>query len=143
MNQHNFHFIHTDTSNGLVPYIRECINFVNDGLNGSITFDGYYYEDDSNLPQQMLMFYSKYEAEPYDQKDLSGVLHSYYNKLEELVCDIEITGRKIIENTDQYSNEIDDGSEMRICFFPTNKQTLHFKILKTYNSIDEIKNRDF
>jgi hypothetical protein len=129
--------------NGLVPYIRECIDFSKNDINGYITFDGYYYEKDSNLPQKMLMFYSKYEKEPYKQTDISGVLHSYYNKLEEIICDIEFTGRTIIENTDKYSDEIDEGSEMKICFFPTNKQTLDFKILKTYKSIDEIKNRDF
>lgn len=142
--KHEFHFVHHDASNGLLPYIRECIDFSRDDLNGSITFNGYYYEDDSKLPQKMLMFYSKYESEPYEEKDISGVRHSYFKKLEELMCDIEIIGRTIIENTDHYSDEIDeDGSEMRICFFPTNKQTLHFKILKTYKTIDEIKNRDF
>lgn len=124
------------------PFIKELFNYsIDTTLNeGTIEFDGYYYINDpsdekndwdsqnnDDLPTQLLMNVFICETEPtYKQ-----VAHNCFH--------IEVYKRFIIQNTDVISKEIDeDGEEMNICFFPTNRQRLHFKILKYVNSAEDI-----
>ena len=44
---------------------------------------------------------------------------------------IEIYRRVIHESTDKISEIEDDGVPMSVCFFPTDKQTIYFRILET------------
>ena len=129
-----------------LPYIRQYseIDFTCNGSEGSITFDGYYYienhappypEDDLLepwdrpsrqsiwLPQILLLNIKIKEKEPYKEVDNGGWTDKFYNILDEKNYLIEVYKKVIHESTDEYSEE---GT---ICFFPTNKQTLYFKVL--------------
>jgi|688.fasta_scaffold310680_2 hypothetical protein len=132
------------------PYIRgqEPIEYFCDGKEGYIHFDGYYYvenhappylEDDavgpcrcnSWLPQKLVMFSRLFEKEPYEVEVLDNVTKSYYKEIESLQYIIEIYKKEIHENTDIIS-EIEDNNRdaMRVCFFPTNRQTIYFRVLE-------------
>jgi hypothetical protein len=72
------------------------------------------------------------EKEPYKQEvDEKGISTSYYNIIEEYMYLIEIYKRVIHESTDKYTEIEEDGMPMKVCFFPTNKQTIYFRILET------------
>jgi hypothetical protein len=132
------------------PYIRgqEPIEYFCDGKEGYIHFDGYYYvenhappylEDDavgpcrcnSWLPQKLVMFSRLFEKEPYEVEVLDNVTKSCYKEIESLQYIIEIYKKEIHENTDIIS-EIEDNNRdaMRVCFFPTNRQTIYFRVLE-------------
>ena len=132
------------------PYIcgQEPIEYFCDGKEGYIHFDGYYYvenhaplhlEDDALgptrydvwLPQKLIMFTQLCEKEPYNVEVIDNATTSYYKELESLQYIIEIYKKEIHENTDVIS-DIDDNNRdsMRVCFFPTNRQTIYFRILE-------------
>lgn len=113
-----------------VPYIENLMDYVCDGSGGSITFDGYYYVEDvcddrphHALPQRLMMDYYFYDE----------------GKKTEAFYEIEIYKRDFIKNTSTISEDVDeDGSVMKVCFFPTHIQTVHFRILSTYASRKDI-----
>lgn len=97
------------------------------------------------LPKQLQLYVRHRETEPYKVEPLpplifdasSGITscggHSYsYRYTEERAYMIEIYRRVIHECTDRISEEEDDdGTPMRVCFFPTNLQTIYFRVLET------------
>lgn len=119
------------------PYIcnQEPIEYFCDGKEGYIHFDGYYYvenhappylEDeglgrrryDVWLPQKLIMFVQLFEKEAYKE-------------LECLQYIVEVYKKVIHENTDVISDIDDgDGENMKVCFFPTNRQTIYFRVLE-------------
>ncbi len=110
------------------PFINIVFNYENNGTEGILEFDGYYYVNDSELEPNQSVSYQRYQ-------------HSLPQELQMLVCkdcllisayEIEIYKREKIENTDKFSivNE-PDGSEMSVCFFPTDRQRIYFKVLDT------------
>ena len=137
-----------------VPYIcgQEPIEYFCDGKEGYIHFDGYYYvenhappylEDDALdildrptrydvwLPQKLIMFTQLFEKEPYKVEVVDNVTKSYYKELENLKYIIEIYKKVIHENTDVISEiEDDDREKMMVCFFPTNRQTIYFRVIE-------------
>jgi hypothetical protein len=132
------------------PYIcgQEPIEYLCDGKEGYIHFNGYYYvenhappylEDevlrprryDVWLPQKLKMITQLREKEPYKEEVVDNVTTSYYKELECLQYIIEVYKKVIHKNTDVIS-EIgdDDGENTRVCFFPTNRQTIYFHVLE-------------
>lgn len=147
--QINFYGYENDTHKQ-APYIcnQEPIEYFCDGKEGYIHFDGYYYvenhappylEDEALgprrydvwLPQKLTMFMQVFEKEPYKAEVGGNVTMSYYKELECLQYIVEIYKKVIHENTDVVS-EIDDGygENARVCFFPTNRQTIYFRVLE-------------
>ena len=147
-----FHTLNKDEHR--TPYIvdEESVEYICDGKEGSLYFNGYYYvedhappypEDDTLkpweretrhsewLPKTLQLYIQKREKEPYKQEKTVSSTTSYYNTIEEHAYIIEIYKRVIHTSTDKYSTEDGDGSPMNICFFPTNKQTIYFRILET------------
>ena len=140
------------------PYIKgqEPIEYICDGKEGSILFDGYYYVEDHGppypedsdpdlkpwerprrysewLPKKCMMFMKRRETEPSKEEydEVEKCTRIYYNYLEQQNYMIEIYKRVIHECTDEISEiEDDDGSPMNVCFFPTNKQTIYFRVLE-------------
>ena len=124
------------------PYIQELIEYENDGVEGCIHFDGYYYVYDGSedefikryqnveencLPQRMLMDVIVQEKEPYHRYKNSSwartVSHDQY--------EVEFYQRTKIKCTDQISEiEDEDGEPMNVCFFPTDEQRLYFRVIK-------------
>ena len=104
------------------------IEYKCDEKEGSIYFNGYYYVEDSPppypdirhdkwLPRTVTMGVGK--EDPLNN----------YNILDYKEYVIEIYKRVIHESTDIISEIEDDGERMSVCFFPTNKQTIYFRVL--------------
>jgi hypothetical protein len=88
------------------PYIQQI--FSHDFDAGLVEFDGYFYAKDEDLPVECLMEYSNETYRAF----LVDVIR--FEKLEE---------------TSTYSEiEDEDGSMMRVCFFPTHHIKLWFRI---------------
>ena len=132
------------------PYIcgQEPIEYSCDGKEGYIHFNGYYYVEnhappylkdealrqrryDVWLPQKLKMITQLREKEPYKEEVVDNVTTSYYKELECLQYIIEVYKKVIHKNTDVIG-EIgdDDGENTRVCFFPTNRQTIYFRVLE-------------
>ena len=137
-----------------MPYIREDpIDYKCDGVDGHLTFNGYYYVEDHAppypedaelpvwmrerhstwLPQIVKMHALLRETEPewVERNTVEIWTRYHYKTLEENTYLVEIYKRVKHECTNAYSNDVDsDGDEMRICFFPTDKQTIYFRVLE-------------
>jgi hypothetical protein len=133
------------------PYIcgQEPIEYFCDGKMGHIHFNGYYYVEDHAppyledrprrhdtwLPQKLIMFMQLVEKEPYKVEVVDNATRSYYKDLENHQYIVEIYKRVIHEKTDVISTvEDEDGDEMNVCFFPTNRQTIYFRVLGDFIS---------
>lgn len=144
------HFYNINDETRCVPYLGEDPEITCDGSEGTILFDGYYYVDDHgpteeeltlpawerpqkygrHLPQTLDMYVEIYKKEPYKVEKLeSGGTRYHYETVKKYAHHVEIYKRVIHECTDQISKIVEDGEEMDICFFPTNLQTLYFRIL--------------
>lgn len=108
-------------------------------MNGMIKYD-------ISLPQKLLMVYEEYEETPYlvneefethiiDGKEVQ-VPHTTekYKTIDIYLQEIEVYRAEDIEDTSVYSTiEDDDGEEMNVCFFPTMKMKLYFRVLRNLN----------
>lgn len=124
------------------PYIQELIRYENDGVEGFIEFNGYYYvydgtEDeytkqtfryaDDCLPQRMLMDVIVQEKEPYHRYRNT----SWFRPVSHDQYEVEFYKRTKIKCTDQISEiEDEEGEPMKVCFFPTDEQQLYFRVIK-------------
>jgi hypothetical protein len=139
-----------------VPYIidEDTFEYKCDGKEGTVTFDGYYNVEDREppypeddalerwerpmrhgvwLPQKLNLYVQWSEKEPYKVEKLeSGGIRYEHKIVDEHGYIIEIYKRIKHASTNQYS-EIDDGDDqsMRVCFFPTDRQTIYFRVLET------------
>ena len=135
------------------PYIcrQVPIEYFCDGKEGYIHFDGYYYvenhappylEDEALeiwdrprrynvwLPQNLNMFVQVCENEPYKVEVLDNMTKSYYKEVESIQYNVEIYKKEIHENTDVISEiDDDDGAKTKVCFFPTNRLTIYFRVI--------------
>lgn len=92
-------------SDGRKPYVIELYNLdVNEGV---IDFNGYYYEDEEDLPKKVTMFY----------KNDTTTNNKY---------EIQIYKMDVYENTSKYFDDEDFGP---ICLYPTYKMKLYFTVL--------------
>jgi hypothetical protein len=74
-----------------------------------------------------------FEKEPYKVEVNDNVTQSYYTALENVRYVVEIYKKVIHENTDVISEiEDDDREKMNVCFFPTNRQTIYFRVIEIY-----------
>ena len=93
------------------------------------------------LPQKHFLFVKVREKDPY-RVDVSGnATYTYYRTLEDNAYMVEVYKKVIHENTDQYG-EVDlegDGELTQVCFTPTNRQTVHFRVLEVINSGEQLK----
>lgn len=136
------------------PYISEEEETVYrlDGSGGSITFNGYFYVEDHAppypedaglepwlvdrhsewLPKKLRMDVHLRGKEPYKTEIEEGGMFTrvHYRTIERGAYLIEVYKREKHECTDQIS-EIDDGGEpLDVCFFPTMRQTIWFRVLE-------------
>ena len=141
--------------NTSVPYIvdQDTTKYVCDGKEGSIYFDGYYYVEDhappypedevlerwkrpirhaEYLPRTLQMYMNRREKEPYKTEvHKNGVTTVFHKTIEECYYTIEIYKRTTHASTDRISEEEGEGGEpMSICFFPTNRQTIYFRVIE-------------
>jgi hypothetical protein len=129
---------------GQTPIAYEC-----DGSQGYITFNGSYYvenhpppyPEDEALPKwERPRRYTTYLPQTHflfikirDPTDGSGTaLNTIYM--------IEVYKKVIHECTDQYGMaDLGDGELTRVCFTPTNRQTLYFKVLEVIQSNEHLR----
>lgn len=121
---------------GREPYIQEFIDYTLDGANGYIHFNGYYYVPDEEFPKRIFFITGLNEVvaseEGYTKYELQDA-HMY---------EVDIFKRDIVRKTDQISEiEDEDGTPMRVCFFPTNEQKLHFRVLNEFKSQEALYDR--
>lgn len=124
------------------PYIQRLIEFNIGGAEGYIQFDGYYYVMNEEFPKHIFFNTTLREAEPYEEETREDEYHCKYRVLEDDFYEVEIYDRQYIKNTSSY-DEVDeeDGSKMRICYFPTNEQKIYFKVINKFDSFDAFLDR--
>ena len=153
-----FHTVSRESS--LFPYVREndTIVYECDGKEGTVAFNGYFYvengpppyPEDSDpminrpqrysewLPKKLIMYVTLRETEPYTHEfnEDTGFTHTSYKELEKYCYMIEVYKKEVYESTDEIS-EIDDedGEPLHVCFFPTNKMKLWFRVLEDCSDI--------
>jgi hypothetical protein len=138
---------------GKTPYIcgQEPLSYKCDGKEGEIYFNGYYYvenhappypEDeqleswrrprryDQYLPKTLIMHMTETENEPSIVKVIDGKETRCHKNIQNHMYEIEIYKRVIHECTNQISQIEDGGDIIDVCFFPTNTQTIYFRVLK-------------
>lgn len=119
------------------PYIYSLIKYENDGIEGYIHFDGYYYVYDGSededaktnygyaercLPKRLTMNVVVRETVPYHTYKSS----SWYRTVSHEAYEVEVYRREKIKNTNKYSPDDEYGS---ICFFSTDEQKIYFRVL--------------
>ena len=146
------------------PYVRggDTVVYNCDGKEGTLEFNGYYYVENDPppypedadtskkpwekpqrypewLPKKVHMSMTYKEKEPYKTKynALEKSTYAYYNELEKHQYIIEIYKKESYESTDEISEiEDEDGDTMRVCFFPTNKLKIWFRVIEDLTSIE-------
>ena len=128
------------------------IDYKCDGKEGFITFDGYFYVEDHPppypeddiyrrryshwLPKKQLLSVTLRETEEKETPtDICGNYTITYKIFETRQYIVEVYKRVVHECTDEYGDledDWDDGTPMKVCFFPTDKQTLYFRILENF-----------
>jgi hypothetical protein len=129
-----FHIVHPQDSI-ITFYVRKLYDYVNDGENGHIEFNGYIYYDVGNETKynrsltKSILCMTEYSAEGIVNSDKPEV--TTYSFIQHHIYEVEFYRREIIKNTNAYSTiEEDDGTEMNVCFFPTDRQRVYFKVLR-------------
>jgi len=138
------------------PYVRDSDSVIYecDGKEGSLAFDGYYYiengpppyPEDSDptlkpwekprrysewLPKKVSMSLTLRETEPYKTEKIEeGGIRCYYKELQKVYYIIEIYKKEVYDSTDVISEIEDDGEPMNVCFFPTNKMKIWFRVIE-------------
>ena len=122
-------------------YIDKLYDYKNDGKEGFIDFDGYFYYSlpGDEPPNEYDEGYSRFKPiknallgvsyYPTEEGDLPE--RPEHERLTDTFWEIEFTRRELIKNTNSYSEiEDDDGETMSVCFFSTDHQRIHFKVLR-------------
>jgi hypothetical protein len=132
----NIHFdiVHPQDSR-ITFYICKLYDYSNTGENGLIEFNGYIYYDIGNETNynrslsKSLLCMTEYSTEGVVNSDAPEI--TTYSCIQHHMYEVEFYRREIIKNTNAYSTiEEDDGTEMNVCFFPTNYQRVYFKVLR-------------
>jgi hypothetical protein len=117
------------------PYIQELYEFNILETEGFIYFNGYYYVLDNELPRRLFINTYVREKEPYEDNGHQ----TSYKIIENDFYEVDVYKIEKIENTNNYSElDDEDGSTMTVCFFPTDKQKIYFKIINKFNRYEEM-----
>jgi hypothetical protein len=121
------------------PVIDYLLDYAISDEKGYIYFGGYYYVLNDEFPIRIFFRTTLYEDEPYEVIETKYGSHKKYNKLEEKYYEIEIYDREKIENTSEFGEmEDEDGSTMKVCFFPTHEQKIYFKVIREFKTLEEM-----
>jgi hypothetical protein len=124
------------------PRIEYLIDYTISDREGYIHFDGYYYVLDDELPIHIFYSTTLYEDKPYEIVETKYGPHEKYKEIEEKYYEIEIYKIEKIKNTSEFGEmEDEDGSTMKVCFFPTHEQKIYFRIINEFKSDKELFKR--
>jgi hypothetical protein len=124
------------------PYIKTLIDFTINDTEGSIHFDGYYYVMNEEFPKRVFFITTLRDEKPYEEETTDKSYSCKYKIVEEKYYEVEIYDRIEIENTSSYDEvEEEDGSKMRICYFPTHEQKILFKLVNNFSKFEDFLDR--
>jgi hypothetical protein len=153
---YDIYFYTASSEDFRTPYVcdSDSVVYECDGKEGSLAFNGYYYvengpppyPEDSDptlkpwekprrycewLPKKVTMNMTLRETEPYKTEKIEeGGIREYYNEIKKEFYIIEIYKKEVYESTDVISEIEDDGEPMNVCFFPTNKMKIWFRVVE-------------
>lgn len=125
------------------PYIQSVFAYECDGSQGMLEFDGYYYVNDTADPiNDELDYVSRYSVSlPKEESVIVIVFHStppqiisdelYEYNVDVFDYKIVVERREKIRDTSEYSTIEDGNEEMNVCFFPTCRQRIYFRVIET------------
>jgi hypothetical protein len=112
-----------------------------DGKEGTIAFNGYYYVENGPPPYpEDIHRRARRRYSEWLPKKVFMSLKSHDNQRQAVFYKIEIYKMEVYESTNEIS-EIDDedGETMKVCFFPTNRIRLWFRVLENMNDNPAVK----
>lgn len=111
-----------------VPFVREVVEYVNDGSAGHITFDGHWYiREDHPLPRPIEFTAKLVATEPFEAGvDASGNRYEKYALRDIRTYTAIATERTEIQDTSDFWPDEEEGGE--ICLFPTALQRINFTV---------------
>lgn len=112
-----------------IPYVREVIDYANDGTLGFLLFDGHWYRREEPLPRTMEFTTKLVGTHPFETGvDASGA--RYEKHAVESICTykVSVTAHLEIQDTSEYWHDEEVGGN--ICLFPTAKQRIEFRVLE-------------
>jgi len=111
------------------PYIIDNtpIEYVYDGKEGYIIFDGHFHVDDHAPPYPEDDALQVWERPQHYSHwlPIKAEMYVKHMKFEKIM--IEIYKRIIHESTDRISEIEEEGEKMSVCFMPTNRMTIYFR----------------
>ena len=116
-----------------LPYIDDAkpLEYTCNGKEGSLSFDGYYYIEDTEPTNEERAEWPHMYLPQTLQLHIHVVEQGSNRTVEKQAYVVEIYKRVKHESTNKISVIDDDGEPMNVCFFPTNKQTIYFHVLRT------------
>lgn len=132
-----------------VPYVREVLDYANDGSGGYLEFDGYWYRhrveydevvdadgrvrymrnDIDPLPCELIFTTKLVDLQPFETEvDSSGDMVEYFRLTEREEYRILATTVTEVCDTSEYCSDEEDGGH--ICFFPTARQRIDFRVIE-------------
>ena len=126
------------------PFVEKIYDYQISDISGHLMFNGYYYVENEDLPKNQELHHLATELEPYMSSitdtgpfagcgttwHYKGIINNFYK--------IQITDRVKHENTDKISKvylDSDDEEMSNVCFFPTDIQTIYFKVLEAVKDV--------
>jgi hypothetical protein len=112
------------------PYVREVIDYVNDGSGGYLEYDGYWYRRaEDPLPRELTLISQRVAKEPYKVRhDASGGTIQYYITSDWHRWRIQVVEHVELQDTSEYWPDEEEGGQ--ICLFPTARQRIVFRVLE-------------
>ncbi len=131
------------------PYVREVLDYMNDGSGGYIEFDGYWHrmipeyrdvilpdgrtsyerDDIDPLPCELTFSQKQVATQPYSsEEDPSGGTISYYTIRDYHRWRVLATAHTEMEDTSECWTDEEEGG--KICLFPTARQRIDFQVLE-------------
>lgn len=144
MDKYDIEFI----ANHQYPHMMEVYDFACDGERGEVEFDGYYTAHDVSeceppeysMPKESYLLVKKYrEGGPriwMEPSDVSGYVtrHTEFCR-DSYIYRVLIERRVKLQNTNSWSEDVDDdGRVYTVCYFPTDRQRLWFRVLETISA---------
>ena len=139
MGSREFEFHTKDRRN---PYIDEVIDYNVSEDKGYLYFNGYYYVLNEEFPIRMFFSTVLYEDEPYEVTQNGSDTYKRYKVLEKKFYEVEVYDREKLKDTSEFGEmEDENGSMMRVCFFPTHEQKIYFRVIKEFETFDDFLER--
>lgn len=123
------------------PYVQKLIEFNISDTEGFIHFDGYYYVLNEEFPKRIFFNTTVREEKPYEEEIRDNGHHAKYRIMEDMFYEVEVYDREKIVNTSSYDEVDEDGSKMRICYFPTYEQKIKFRVINKFDNFEDFLKR--